>query len=206
MKLVQLRSGIRPLLAVLACLVAATAFAQAPTQRIRGEVVSVEGTRLALRTRSGQPLSITLDEGYGVSVIRPIEASAIAKGTFVGTATLPQRDGTQRALEVVVFPESARGSGEGHYPWDLGPGSMMTNATVAEVVGLDQARRMTLKYPGGEQVVVVPLKAPIVTFEPGSREMLRPGAHVFLVATAQPDGTLVASRVAVGKDGLVPPM
>ena len=206
MKLVHLRSGIRPLLAVLACLLAATAFAQAPTQRIRGEVVSVEGTRLALRTRSGQPLSITLDEGYGVSVIRPIEASAIAKGTFVGTATLPQRDGTQRALEVVVFPESARGSGEGHYPWDLAPGSMMTNATVAEVAGVDQARRMTLKYPGGEQVVVVPPKAPIVTFEPGSPEMLRPGAHVFLVATAEPDGSLKANRVAVGKDGLVPPM
>ena len=130
----------------------------------------------------------------------------IAQGTFVGTATLPQRDGTQRALEVVVFPESARGSGEGHYPWDLAPGSMMTNATVAEVVGLDQARRMTLKYPGGEQVVVVPPKAPIVTFEPGSREMLGPGAHVFLVATAEPDGTLKASGVAVGKDGLVPPM
>ena len=206
MKLVHLRSGIRPLLVVLACLLAATAFAQAPKQRIRGEVVSVEGTKLALRTRSGQPLSITLDEGYGVSVIRPIEASAIAKGTFVGTATLPQRDGTQRALEVVVFPESARGSGEGHYPWDLGPGSMMTNATVAEVAGVDQARRMTLKYPGGEQVVVVPPKAPIVTFEPGSPEMLRPGAHVFLVATAEPDGSLKANRVAVGKDGLVPPM
>ena len=206
MQHVHLGSGFRPLLFVLACLLAATAFAQPPTQRVRGEVVSVEGTKLALRTRSGQPLSITLDEGYGVSVIRPIEASAIAKGTFVGTATLPQRDGTQRALEVVVFPESARGSGEGHYPWDLAPGSMMTNATVAEVVGLDQARRMTLKYPGGEQVVVVPPKAPIVTFEPGSREMLRPGAHVFLVATAQPDGSLKASRVAVGKDGLVPPM
>ena len=206
MQHVHLGSGFRPLLFVLACLLAATAFAQVPKQRVRGEVVSLEGTKLALRTRSGQPLSITLDEGYGVSVIRPIEASAIAKGTFVGTATLPQRDGTQRALEVVVFPESARGSGEGHYPWDLAPGSMMTNATVAEVVGLDQARRMTLKYPGGEQVVVVPPKAPIVTFEPGSPEMLRPGAHVFLVATAEPDGSLKANRVAVGKDGLVPPM
>lgn len=206
MKRVHLRSGVRPLLFVLACLLAATAFAQAPKQRVRGDVVSLEGTKLALRTRGGQPLSITLDEGYGVSVIRPIEASAIVKGAFVGTATLPQRDGTLRALEVVVFPESARGSGEGHYPWDLAPGSMMTNATVAEVVGLDQARRMTLKYPGGEQTVVVPPNAPIVTFEPAGRDMLRPGAHVFLVATAQPDGTLEASRVAVGKDGLVPPM
>lgn len=206
MKHVRLGSGIRPLLFALACLLAVTAFAQAPKQRIRGDVVSLEGSKLAVRTRSGQPLSITLDEGYRVSVIRPIDASAIAKGTFVGTATLQQRDGTQRALEVVVFPESARGSGEGHYSWDLAPGSMMTNATVAEVAGVDQARRMTLKYPGGEQVVVVPPKAPIVTFEPGSRELLRPGAHVFLVATAQPDGTLKASGVAVGKDGLVPPM
>ncbi|MGE5169197.1 MAG: hypothetical protein ACM3JC_02360 [Rudaea sp.] len=206
MKLFCIGNGVRALLATLACLVAAAAFAQAPTQRIRGDVVSVEGTQLALRTRSGQQLAITLDDRYVVNVIRPIEASAIAKGRFVGTATLPQRDGTQRALEVVVFPESARGSGEGHYPWDLAPGSMMTNATVAEVVGLDQARRMTLKYPGGEQVVVVPPNAPIVTFEPGTREMLRPGAHVFLVATVQPDGSLKTSRVSVGKDGLVPPM
>jgi hypothetical protein len=206
MNIVHVRKGVRTLLFALACLLAASALAQAPKQRIRGEVVSVEGTQLALRTRSGQPLTISLDDRYAVSVVRPIDASAIARGTFVGTATLPQRDGTQRALEVVVFPESARGSGEGHYAWDLAPGSMMTNATVAEVVGLDQARRMTLKYPGGEQVVVVPPKAPIVTFEPGTREMLRPGVHVFLVATVEPDGALKASRVLVGKDGLVPPM
>jgi hypothetical protein len=203
---VHVRNWLPTLLAGLACLLATAAFAQAPTQRVRADVVSIEGTHLALRTRSGQPLTVTLDDDYGVSVIRPVEASAIVKGTFVGTATLAQGDGTQRALEVVVFPETARGSGEGHYPWDLAPGSMMTNATVAEVVGLDQARRMTLKYPGGEQVVVVPPNAPIVTFEPGTREMLRPGAHVFLVATVQPDGSLKAKRVSIGKDGLVPPM
>jgi hypothetical protein len=204
--MIHLRDFVATLLAGVACLLVTAAFAQAPTQRVRGDVVSIEGTQLALRTRSGQPLTVTLDDGYGVSVIRPVEPSAIVKGTFIGTATVVQRDGTQRALEVVVFPETARGSGEGHYAWDLAPGSMMTNATVAEVVGLDQARRMTLKYPGGEQVVVVPPNAPIVTFEPGTREMLRPGAHVFLVATVEPDGSLKAKRVSVGKDGLVPPM
>jgi hypothetical protein len=206
MTMIHLRDFVATLLAGVACLLVTAAFAQAPTQRVRGDVVSIEGTQLALRTRSGQPLTVTLDDGYGVSVIRPVEPSAIVKGTFIGTATVVQRDGTQRALEVVVFPETARGSGEGHYAWDLAPGSMMTNATVAEVVGLDQARRMTLKYPGGEQVVVVPPNAPIVTFEPGTREMLRPGAHVFLVATVEPDGSLKAKRVSVGKDGLVPPM
>ena len=206
MTMIHLRDFVATLLAGVACLLVTAAFAQAPTQRVRGDVVSIEGTQLALRTRSGQPLTVTLDDGYGVSVIRPVEPSAIVKGTFIGTATVMQRDGTQRALEVVVFPETARGSGEGHYAWDLAPGSMMTNATVAEVVGLDQARRMTLKYPGGEQVVVVPPNAPIVTFEPGTREMLRPGAHVFLVATVEPDGSLKAKRVSVGKDGLVPPM
>jgi hypothetical protein len=83
---------------------------------------------------------------------------------------------------------------------------MMTNATVSDVVAVDAARRMTLRYKDGEKVVVVPPDAPIVTFEPGDRAMLVPGAHVILGAARQPDGTLTASRISVGKDGLVPPM
>jgi hypothetical protein len=131
---------------------------------------------------------------------------AITQGSYVGAASMPQPDGTGRALEVLVFPESGRGSGEGHYPWDLQPGSMMTNATVAQVVSVDNARRLTLKYKDGEKTIVVPPGAPIVTFEPGNREMLHPGAHVLVNARVQPDGTLSAAGVAVGKDGLVPPM
>jgi hypothetical protein len=141
-----------------------------------------------------------------VNAVARRELAAVVPGTFIGTATLVRPDGTLQALEVLIFPESARGSGEGHYPWDLQPGSMMTNATVADVVAVDAARRLTLKYKDGEKVVIVPPDAPVVTFEPGDRAMLVPGAHVMFGATREADGTLTAGRVNVGKDGLVPPM
>ena len=179
---------------------------QAATKRIRGEIVAIEGTKLQVRTREGPIADIDLDDKYAVTAIVRIEPSAIARGSFVGTASMPDADGTLRALEVLVFPESARGSGEGHYPWDLQPGSMMTNATVAEVVDVGGGRRMTLRYKDGEKVVTVPPAAPVVTFQPGSREMVVPGAHVMLSATVRPDGTLAATRMSIGKDGLVPPM
>ena len=175
---------------------------QAATKRIRGEIVAIEGTKLQVRTREGPIADIDLDDKYAVTAIVRIEPSAIARGSFVGTASMPEADGTLRALEVLVFPESARGSGEGPYPWD----SMMTNATVAEVVDVGGGRRMTLRYKDGEKVVTVPPAAPVVTFQPGSREMVVPGAHVMLSATVRPDGTLAATRMSIGKDGLVPPM
>jgi len=182
------------------------ASAQAPAQRIRGDVVALDGTMLQVKSRTGETLSIKLADNYAVSAVAKRDLSAVVVGAFIGTATLTRADGTLQALEVLVFPEAARGSGEGHYPWDLQPGSMMTNATVAEVVAVDGARKITLKYKDGEKVVVVPPDAPIVTFEPGERAMLVPGAHVMFGATRQPDGTLTAARVNVGKDGLVPPM
>jgi hypothetical protein len=186
-------------------MLASGALAQS-TQRIRGDIVSVEGQKLEVRTRTGEIASITLADQYKVSAVVKSSADAIVPGAYVGTASMPQADGTARALEVVVFPESGRGSGEGHYPWDLKPGSMMTNATVAEVANVENGRRITLKYKDGEKTIDVPSDAPIVTFEPGSREMLRAGAHVMLNARIGPDGSLSATGVAVGKDGLVPPM
>jgi hypothetical protein len=187
----------------------ATALAQAPlpTQRIRGDVTALDGVNLQVKSRSGEALAIKLADNYTVTAVVKIDMSAIKTGTFVGTASMPQSDGTQTALEVLVFPEAMRGSSEGHYPWDLRPGSMMTNATVAEaVVEATGGRRMLLKYKDGEKWVVVPPDAPIVTFEPGDRAMVVPGAHVLITATKQPDGNLTAARVAVGKNGLVPPM
>jgi len=179
-----------------------------PTQRIRGDVVAVDGLQLQIRSRSGETLAVRLAENYVVTAVVKIDPAAIQPGAFVGTATMPRPDGMQSALEVLIFPEAMRGSGEGHYAWDLKPGSMMTNATVADVATTAPpgGRRMTLKYKDGEQVVVVPDDAPIVTFEPGDRAMLVPGAHVLLTAAKQPDGSLTAARVAVGKNGLVPPM
>lgn len=187
------------------CALASGAHAQS-TQRIRGDIVSVEGPKLQVRTRTGELTSITLADQYKVSAVVPTTVDAIVPGAYVGTASMPQPDGSGQALEVLVFPESGRGSGEGHYAWDLKPGSMMTNATVEQVVNADGGRRITLKYKDGRKTIDVPRDAPIVTLEPGSREMLRPGAHVMLNARIEPDGALTAAGVAVGKDGLVPPM
>ena len=193
----------------LLCCLGGVALAQAPaapTQRIRGDIVALDGLNLQLRSRTGESLTVKLAENYAVTAVVAVGIDRITPGAFVGAASMPQADGTQIALEVLLFPEARRGSGEGHYPWDLQPGSMMTNATVTNVASADSGRRMTLKYKDGEQVLVVPPQAPIVTFEPGDRAMLEPGAHVILTAAKQPDGTLTAAGVAVGKDGLVPPM
>ena len=181
--------------------------APAPTQRIRGDVVALDGLSLQVKSRSGETLAIKLADNYVVTAVVKIDVTAIKAGAFVGTATVPQPDGTLTSLEVLVFPESMRGSNEGHYPWDLKPGSMMTNATIVDVASSGQGgRRMTLKYKDGEKSIVVPEDVPIVTFEPGEKSMLVPGAHVLLTATKQPDGSLTAARVAVGKNSLVPPM
>jgi hypothetical protein len=196
----------RLLLVIVVSLLCAQVLAQPAARRIRGDIASIEGPKLHVVTRTGDKVAIELDDKYSVSAVVPADVATIKPGTYVGTATMPQPDGTQRALEVLIFPEAARGSGEGHYPWDLQPGSMMTNATVAQILSVDQAHRMTLKYKDGEQTVAVPAGAPIVTLEPGDRAMLKPGAHVIVSATPRADGVLTASRVTVGKDGLVPPM
>jgi hypothetical protein len=182
------------------------AHAQAPVQRIRGDVVALDGNTLQVKSRTGEALTVKLTDNFTVSAVAKRDLAAVVPGLFIGTATMTKPDGTLEALEVLIFPEAARGSNEGHYPWDLQPGSMMTNATVADVVAVDTARKMTLKYKDGEKVVIVPPGAPVVTFEPGDRAMLVPGAHVMFGANKQPDGTLTAARVNVGKDGLVPPM
>ncbi len=193
----------------LLCGLCAAALAQAPlpTQRIRGDVAALDGLNLQIKSRAGEMLAKKLAENYLVTAVAKTDVSAIKPGTFVGIASMPQPDGTQLALEVLLFPESMRGSNEGHYPWDLKPGSMMTNATVADAVAMNPGgRRMTLKYKDGEKTIVVPDDAPIVTFEPGDKTMLVPGAHIIVTAAKQTDGSLTAGRVAVGKNGLVPPM
>jgi hypothetical protein len=192
--------------AILLLLSAATFAQTMPVQRIRGDIVALDGQNLQVKSRSGAMFAIKLADNYAVNAVVPIDLDKIASGTFVGVASLPQPDGTEKALEVLLFPESRRGTGEGHYPWDLQAGSMMTNGTVATVTTIDQGRRMTLKYKDGEKTVVVPPGAPVVTFEPGDRAMLVPGAHVFVAATPNTDGTLRAGGVAVGKNGIVPPM
>ena len=140
--------------------------------------------------------------------VPPAKASLadVASGKFIGTTTLGERDGALIALEVHIFPEAMRGTGEGHYDWDLRPSSKMTNANVADVTSMGKDRILTVQYKGGEKKVLVPESAIIVSYAPTDRSELKPGAQVFLVSQRQPDGSLTAPRVNVGLNGQVPPM
>jgi hypothetical protein len=186
-------------------LMCAFALAQTPSQRLRGTVKSADGATLVLAERSGETVSLALADNFTVNEVVPIAASAIQPGSFIGTAAVPGPNGTLNALEVLVFPESARGTGEGHSAWDLQPGSTMTNATVAELVSAPQGRTMKLRYKDGEKTVVVPDNVPIVTFKPGDRSLLVPGAKVIVFAQLR-DGKPTATRALAGRDGFAPPM
>ena len=187
-------------------LVGGAAAQKAEPTRVRGTITTIEGQNLAVKAREGHVLDIKLADNLAVTGVVKAKLSDIAVGNFVGVAAQPQPDGTLKAQEVLIFPEAARGSNEGHYPWDLTPGGTMTNATVAQEVAGVNGSTLTLKYKGGEKQIVVPAEAPIVTFGPGDRALLRPGAAVFIPAAKQPDGKLTAARILVGKDGVTPPM
>jgi len=176
----------------------------APTVRLRGIVQSVTPLTLTVKERGGELVELVLPEKLVVSEVYPISLADIQPGSFIGTAALPQADGTQRAIAVTVFPESARGTGEGHRPFDLQPQSTMTNATVADVVGNTSGRTLVLKYKDGEKTLIVPVDAPVVTFRPGDRSLLVPGASVSLTAQVV-DGKPTALRVNAGRNGFVLP-
>ena len=195
----------RTLLASALLLAALPAMAQTPTQRIRGSIVGLEGSTLTIATREGPEAKIALAANYEVTAVVPATLADIKPGTYIGTAAVGPKD-RLRALEVLIFPEAMRGTGEGHRPWDLVPESTMTNATVENEVTGTSGRELTLKFGGESLKVAVPPDAPIVTFEPGSKDMLKPGTKVIITAARAPDGTLSTSRVAAGKDGLTPPM
>jgi hypothetical protein len=181
------------------------ASAQVPI-RVRGSIAKVSGQTLTISSRDNSRVDIKMADNFVVIGLVKAALSDIKTGTFVGIAGLPQSDGSFRAQEVLIFPESARGAGEGHYPWDLSPGSTMTNATVDAMVERVEGPMLTLKHKDGSVRMAVPPDVPIVTFAPGDRALLQPGAHVFISAQQQADGTVTAGRALVGKDGLVPPM
>lgn len=204
----------RALLATAICLSAAilplAASAQnAETVRIRGTLVRVDASTLVVQDRGGEVVSLARPADMAVSEVYRIKLSDIKRGSFIGTAAMPQADGTQKALEVVVFPEAARGTGEGHRPWDLLPQSTMTNATVADLAAAPKSVRggqqLRLTYKGGEKTVIVPPDVPVVTFRPGTEALLVPGAKV-LVNAQEKNGTPTALRVTAGRNGFAPPM
>ena len=186
--------------------IGAGAFAQETERmRIRGVIHALDAHEMHISTQRGDEVTVRVPDDVKVTVIEPITIDAVKPGSFIGTAAVPQPDGTLRALEIQVFPEAMRGVGEGHHAWDLGSDSTMTNGTVGSLKIAD-GRRLTLSYKGGEQVVFVPANVPVITYEPGVLSNLTPGAHVIVTALHHPDETLSATRIAVGKDGLVPPM
>ncbi len=196
------------LAALLIAAVSAVAVAQAPSPpvRIRGTVEKIDGTNLTIKANNGQSMNVKLADNYVVMGIAKASLADIAGGKFIGTTTVGERDGALVALEVHIFPENMRGTGEGHYDWDLRPDSKMTNANVANVTSMGKDRVLTVQYKGGEKKVLVPEKAVIVSFTPTERSALKPGAKVFAVTQRQPDGSLTAARVNVGLNGQVPPM
>jgi hypothetical protein len=195
--------------ALVLAFVASTTWAQ-DTVRVRGTIERVEGQTLMVKARDGADLKVVLAENALVVGIVKASLSDIKSGSFVGVTGMPQADGSQKAVEVHIFPEAMRGTGEGHYPWDLRPQSTMTNANVVNIeqtVSGVEGRTLTMKYKDGEKKIVVPPDAPIVTYVMSDKSELKPGAHIFIAAAKKlPDGTLQAPRVNFGKDGLTPPM
>ena len=194
------------LLLVLA-LFGATAFAQpAPApMRLRGTIEKIDPATMVIKERNGETMTLAIADTFTVSEVLPVDPSAIQSGAFVGTAAVTGADGTLSALEVLVFPEAARGTGEGHSPWDLQPGSTMTNATVTNVAPGATGRTMTLRYKDGEKTIVVPDGIPVVTIKPADRSLLVPGAKVFVFAQMR-NGQPTALRATAGRNGFTPPM
>ena len=183
------------------------ALAQSPPTRLRGTIAALDGDMLTVATREGGTAKVKMTKDWVVMVVSPLTLADIKEGNFVGVASMKKPDGTREALEVLVFPEAARGSGEGDYPWDLTPERMMTNANVSKAEASPDAQTLKLDYKGGgTQTVHVAKGVPVVTFAPGTAADAKVGTPVFLGAAKAADGTLSAGRILVGKNGTAPPM
>jgi len=212
-------------IAILVCM-PDMALGQAAVQRMHGDIEALQGNELRVKGDSGQVMSFRLADKVSITTRSPVKVDAITPGAFIATTAVPQPDGTLVATELRVFPESMRGLGEGHRPMERLPGSTMTNATVTsvapaakggtastmtnatvtDVAGAGTGRRITVKYSDGEKTIVVNDSASVTKIEDADTSVLVPGAHVAITASKQMDGSLVAERVTVGKNGYVPPV
>jgi hypothetical protein len=179
---------------------------QPPPVRLRGTIEAVDGNVLTVKVAGGTDAKVMLAEKAAIVAVVKATLAEIKEGTFLGSAAIPQADGTQKAVEVHIFPEEMRGTGEGHRPYPPVANGTMTNgsASCATVSGIEGST-ITVKYTGGEKKIIVPETAPIVRYEIGGKADLKPGAHfTVLAATKKPDGTFETSRINVGRDGAVP--
>jgi hypothetical protein len=177
------------------------------TVRLRGTVVGMDGPMYVIKLRDGSEAKVSLADNALVVAIVKASLGDIKQGVFVGTTGVPQADGSQKAIEVHIFPEAMRGTGEGHYPWDLRPQSTMTNANVEQTVAGVDGQTLTLKYKDGEKKILVTPDTMIVTYVKGDKSEITPGTKIFIAAAKkQSDGTFQTPRINYGKDGLGPPM
>ena len=200
--------GFLRVLGMIALLSAPTAsvLAQDAPVRVRGTIDRVEGDTYIVKARGGAELKVTLAEKATVVALIKASLADIKQGSYVGVSGMPQADGSQKALEVHIFPEAMRGVGDGHRGWDLQPTSTMTNGNVEQATASSDGQVLTLKYKDGEKKIVVSSDTPIVVYVPGEKSELKPGASIFIAAAVkQPDGSLQAPRVNVGR-GVAPPM
>ena len=189
--------------AVLAAVGISGASAQ-QTMRIRGTIEKVDGNTVVVKSNDGAQVTLTLTDKAAIVGVVKASLAEIKPGSFVGSAAMPQADGSQKALEVHIFAESQRGTGEGHRPFTI-PNSTMTNGTVGEMVTATDGGTLTVKYKDGEKKIVVPPDVEIVRYEIGDRSELKPGVHITaLNAVKKADGSIEASRLNVGRNGLVP--
>ena len=201
--------SLRLMLLALSAVAAGAASAQnAPVAVARAtvETVASDGASLAVRTRAGEERTIRLTPKTRFVLVAPASLAEIKTGAFIGVAAMPGDNGALKAMEVHIFPELMRGTGEGSRPFDLAPGSSMTNGAIAARVDGVDGPKLTVTYKGGEQTIIVDAKTPIVGFEPGSQSDLKPGAAIIARGPRENDGSVDAAFVVVGKDGLVPPM
>ena len=200
----------RPLVIVAMVLASSLlAIAQQPPapSRVRGTIEAVDGDLLSVKSRSGEDFRLRMTGDIRVVGIARISLSDIKVGSFIGATTVPGLDGGDaKAIEVHLFPEEMRGTGEGSRPFDLRPNSTMTNATVAEAVAGNDGHTLLIKYKDGEKKVAVSADTPVVTYVPADKSDLKAGAKVIAMMKKLPDGSFETSRVSVGRDGLTPPM
>jgi hypothetical protein len=180
--------------------------AHADPARIRGTVVSLEGSKLVVHAKDGKDVSISLADKFGAIGVVKASMADIKPGVYIGTATADEPNDVLRSLEVVVFPDTMKGIEEGHYPWDLPGSSKMTNATVSLAVDGVNGRSVTVTYKGGEKKIMIPPDVPIVTLVPSSAAEIHPGDPVFVPGDRGADGAVHAGVVLFGKDGASPPM
>lgn len=188
----------------IAIVLAASAASAQQTVRVRGQIEATEGDLLTIKPRDGAVMMVRLTENAGVFGVTKATLADVKPGAFIGVGAMPQPDGSQKAIQVTIFAESQRGTGEGHRPWDR-PNSTMTNATVDTTAVGVEGQKLTVKYKGGEQVIVVPPEATIRSYAVGEKSELKVGAEIAInAAVKKPDGTLEASRINVSRDGTAP--